>query len=245
MVHPLDSARARLKRADENIRNLELEVRRFFRKSDYTLIKNEDDELFLKAVEYHGRREIPLRFAVLVGEVFHHFRSTMDHVAWQLSTPAAQNAHSIEFPIFLNRPITPKELSRYERKIKGIASPSARKRIEQLQPYNARVPLDDPLWIIHDMNRIDKHRELLLVTTMFNIKLSRPELIAFVLGYRSGDASAITPEIARAFKKDVKVTPHIAFARFGNRENESLVPALSQLAKRTAAVVDSFESEFR
>jgi len=53
--------------------------------------------------------------------------------------------------------------SRGTQVIKGVSS-SAAKKIEELQPFQASTaPEDDPLWQIHELNNIDKHR--FLITT--------------------------------------------------------------------------------
>jgi hypothetical protein len=45
-------------------------------------------------------------------------------------------------------------------KLKGM-HPNARKAIEKLQPYHRKdAYVADPLWIIHELDRIDKHRRL-------------------------------------------------------------------------------------
>src|ERR1700761_1924172 len=85
MDHPLSGAYEKLHRAEENIEKLELEITRFFEESKYPVISNENDQLFLEAIDYHGNRKIPIRFSVLAGEIVHHLRSSLDHVAWQLS----------------------------------------------------------------------------------------------------------------------------------------------------------------
>src|SRR6185369_15898895 len=161
----------RLIRANENIHNLDREVGRFIESGEYRVFSYEDKETLLKAVQYHKSRTVPLRFSVLAGEIIHHLRSCLDHVVWQFSGDwyRRSNRSVIEFPIFETRPIKPKRIAAFNGKIRGISDPGALMLIERLQPYNATYSIDFPPLIIHKMDIIDKHRELVLCTTVGSI----------------------------------------------------------------------------
>jgi hypothetical protein len=182
---------------------------------------------------------------VLAGEIVHHLRSSLDHVAWQLSSEAYRRtkAHAIEFPIFDTKPVKKDEISRYDRRIKGITSPSARKIIKEIQPYQRPDPLDDPLWIVHDMDRIDKHRELVFVFGSFSVLLP-PELANYALLDANGKLFPMAPEIASSIKKESKVTPQIAFGEFGKKKGKFVVIALFQLTNFVRDTVRLFADEF-
>jgi hypothetical protein len=245
LPHPLSGAYEKLQRADESIQNLYAEITRFFEESKYPIIDNSDDKLFLEAIDYHGKREIPIRFSVLAGEIIHHLRSSLDHVAWQLSSETYRrtHTHAIEFPVFDTEPIKKDDISKYERKIKGITSPSARKIIKDIQPYQTADPLDDLLWIVHDMDRIDKHRELTFVFPSFSVLLP-PELAQYALLDASGKLLPMSAEIANSIKKQSKVTPQIAFGEFGKRKGKFVVIGLFQLTNFIRDTVKLFAGEF-
>lgn len=245
LPHPLSGAYEKLERADESIQNLYAEISRFFEESEYPVIDNSDDKLFLEAIDYHGKREIPIRFSVLAGEIVHHLRSSLDHVAWQLSSEAYRRTHRrlIEFPIFKDEPIEEREVSKYEGKVKGITSPSARKIIKDIQPYQRPDPLDDLLWIVHDMDRIDKHRELVFVFPSFSVLLP-PELAGYAMLDASGKLMPLSADLANSIKKESKVTPQIAFGEFGKRKGKLVVIALFQLKNFVHHTVRLFADEF-
>src|SRR5207302_10873159 len=106
MGHPFDGIEEKLKRADQNIRNLDSEMASWIQSSDYPTIPNDNIEVFQKAVDYHAAREMPLRFSVLAGEVVHHLRSCLDHLAWAFSSTKERTEHPtrIEFPVFGSEP---------------------------------------------------------------------------------------------------------------------------------------------
>jgi hypothetical protein len=161
--HPFAGIATKLERADENIINLHNEIVRFFKGSKYPVIPKPNEQGWQEAVDYHRDLQIPKRFSVLAGEIIHHLRSSLDHIVWHFSSAEARRDHdnALEFPIYRNLP-SKKELPGYQRKVQGISNSRVLTLIKDLQPYN-RVPdvSDDPLLIVHDMDRFDKHRELM------------------------------------------------------------------------------------
>jgi hypothetical protein len=220
----------------------------FFKKSRYPTIPHKNEKVFQEAVDYHSKRGVPLRFKILTGEIIHHLRSILDHIAWQLSSATARGtpaiAVQIEFPVFAKRPITKKEKSRYGRKVQGISSSRALKLIEQLQPYNrlpGKNPLDDPIWIIHDLDRIDKHRELMLV--FLALRLDLPSWFMFqatMLNQKAKLAGEPPPTTGKAVQMYGKASPHISFRQSGKGEKEPIIPALTHLANVTGDVIRRF-----
>ncbi len=97
----------------------------------------------------------------MVGDVAHNLRSALDHLACQLFLASGRDdCANTEFPIYW-------EGNRYATagrgKVAGIADP-ALAVIDRLQPYLAGDRFyDDPLYLVHQFDRIDKHRGLLLV----------------------------------------------------------------------------------
>jgi hypothetical protein len=74
-----DGIHEKLKRADENIVNLQAEVSRFFQECEYPVMPKVQDKEHTKALAYYKSMKIPLRFSVLSGEIVHHLRSCLDH----------------------------------------------------------------------------------------------------------------------------------------------------------------------
>lgn len=250
MAHPLDGAHEKLERANENILNLEREIAAFLQDGAYPVIPNDKPEAVQEAVESHTNRIIPQRFAILSGEIIHHLRSCLDHIAWQLSSPQkrAQDPRGIEFPIYLSEPVDKDAIRRYERKIEGIG-PTGRKIIEAMQPHRRDPafmltgPLNDPLWIIHDMDATDKHRELILTSATFDVPVGGMESIWLML-YRETDF----PEgdivgLGRAFDPNSKVTTQISFREFGGRKIQPVIPGLSKLTRYVHRVLLVFADE--
>ena len=255
MAHVLDGARVRLKRADENIRNLETEIAPLLsglptipfsgENPQFTDEDRKNWEILTKA-----NTNIDPRLAVLAGEIVHHLRASFDHVAWQLSSVSVRTSSTtqIAFPVSVIDPSTNKdELRSYQRKVKGITSVSALARIDSLQPYKASNPSVHPLWLIHDLDRIDKHRELVLVAAAVhtNIRIQLPALVeqhVFETKPRRvvalGDRSSLQVEgqLCGQIALDKSLT--------GKGAAEPVVPFLKNLLRFASDSVEGFSGEF-
>jgi hypothetical protein len=246
MDNPFAGIEEKLKRSDENIVNLNGEVASFFQTSDYPVIPHPDDKLWQKAIDYHTNRKIPLRFSVLAGEIVHHLRSCLDHVVWHFSDDTARRKHPtmLEFPVFKREPISEKEIARYEGKIQGISSVAVRGLIETLQPYHVGADgANHFIGVVHDMDRFDKHRELVIVfpIALLYFPPGLDDLRQKFILYQHGKLpKAEIWAMQRAVKDNAQVTPQIAFEKFGKWEYQAVIPALQQLSRKLRAIVSRF-----
>jgi hypothetical protein len=247
--HPFAGIAEKLKRADQSIFDLHNEIIKFFGDSEHPTIPKPDSQGWQEAVDYHKSLTVPKRFSVLSGEIVHHFRSCLDHVVWHFSSPTyrATYENAIEFPVF-REPLTKDDRRRFERKTGGVTSPAVLKIITDLQPYQrGSSAINDPLCIVHDMDRFDKHRELNIVGGCANVTFpagTRISDILFVIGYRDGKLTEAEVAAAqRTLKVDANVTPQVAFAKFGDRKDAFVVPALTELLNALDGVIELFAVE--
>jgi hypothetical protein len=98
---------------------------------------------------------IPDEFATTFGDLLFNLRSALDHAVWALHSPANQTSR-VEFPVCLAAENWA-DLS--ARKI-GTLSGTERDALKSMQPFEAADPSSDPLWLLHELNRVDKHRVL-------------------------------------------------------------------------------------
>jgi hypothetical protein len=115
-------------------------------------------------------------WSAIVGDCVHNLRSARDHLAYQLvlRTGVAPNTYT-QFPIF-DRPPRKRRcpIGPYKRVLPDISpgvSAEIRQVLEVVQPYN-RFALGHPsiraisgLDMLRDLDNIDKHRQLVLVTS--------------------------------------------------------------------------------
>jgi hypothetical protein len=241
--HPFAGITEKLNRSNEDIHNLQAEIARFFQESEYPVLSHDNKKVIPEAVEYHSKREVPLRFSVLAGEVIHHLRSCLDHIVWHFSDPQYRRDHErfIDFPILEERPTPANVFTKYERKIKGIRDSRVIELIERLQPYNGGV--DSPnifLLAIHKLDIIDKHRALVIVTSTgaFEFPL---DLMDRNLAHERGTLNDTSFDFVAEFQSKGKLIPQVAFSDFVWGESEPVVQALGGMHNRVIGVVSQFD----
>jgi hypothetical protein len=104
---------------------------------------------------------VPDRVATLAGEVAHQLRSALDHLANALvADNGGTCTASTAFPVSRSVQLwTTNWKSLVLDKLKG-ASPGVIKRVLQVEPYPGGV--DEWLWMLSELDNIDKHRQVLV-----------------------------------------------------------------------------------
>jgi len=248
--HPFAGIYVKLQRADENIVNLRNEIARFFQECEYPILPDPNHERWKDALNYHRDLRIPQRFSVLAGEIFHHWRSCLDHIIWMFSDPdyRKKNDSVVQFPVF-RKPLDAGARERFEGQIGGITNASVRKTISDLQPHHlGDDALDSHICIVHDMDRFDKHRELTIVHSQASLILASdtpPEIVAVMAAYSEGKTIAGIEKfsVVRALQKHGIILPNVAFAKMGKRENQPVIPSLMQIANEMEKYVAVFMAE--
>lgn len=231
----------KLKRAQENIFDLETEIATFFQEGDHPVLPKDDGKPFLEAIEYHKNRVIPPRFSVLAGEIVHHLRSSFDHVVWHFSAEhLIDNVRHIEFPVF-EKPFNHDSRKMFERKIHAITDTNVRSLIERLQPNNASDPLDDPLYVIHDFDIVDKHRELVIGFPAGSVVFP-VEMQTVIESYQGAHPELDAAQVTHHFKNYGVLMPCISFRDFGRRKIQPVIPGLVDLFNYTVDAVKRFEA---
>lgn len=241
-VTPIDGINEKLKRANENIINLEAEIALFFKECKYPIVGDEDIKALDEKVKYFETLRVPLRFSVLAGEILHHFRSSLDHIAWLLSFSEIREKTPVrvEFPVFCER-FNKDGSPSLKGKIEIFASDAAQQIIKRVQPYNGPDPLNDMLWIIHDLDRKAKHRELPLTFIAFD--MGSPELNAIGNFYADNPGAPFPFHLARKIQQNMKPTPLVAFADFSKGESQPIIPALRSLEGEVRYVLNQLLGE--
>ncbi|MBI1954902.1 MAG: hypothetical protein HYS38_00750 [Acidobacteria bacterium] len=244
--HPLAGIREKLKRAEENIINLEREINLFLDYGGYGSVSDNNVQAIEKLRELHLGREVPIRFSVLAGEIIHQMRSALDHLAWQLSNKTYREKcpAAIEFPIFKKDPTKENKTKEYTRKVQGI-SPPAQAIIESLQPYKGNAPGNHLLQIIHEMDITEKHRELIFITGTFrHIQYPGWQFPGNRGSVFQGDAKFPYFGITKFDPKvDVRgqIAAQVAFAEFGVLKYQPIIPSLKQLLDGAGKIISLFE----
>lgn len=105
-------------------------------------------------------------WSLVVGDCVHNLRSTLDHLAHQLVVLGGGVPRSgrggTAYPIYESGTGVkggPRQV-RIEA-ASGAVAPAVQTRIEELQPYKrSNPPVDDLLWVLSELDNMDKHRQL-------------------------------------------------------------------------------------
>jgi hypothetical protein len=162
----------KLDRAREHLQTFKVKARSWVEGKPYSVVDERDPEPPLDTLSFAGlqRRRfrlaridpVPDPLSLILGDSVHNLRASLDHLAMALAkavTPAMteKQIRGSEFPISDENPIATDLM---DKKI-GCVAPAARIIIEALQPHHrGNKYRDDPLWQIHELDRIDKHRSL-------------------------------------------------------------------------------------
>jgi len=175
MPHPLDGCQMKLQRADKHLDELQGAVGAFLSRNPYELLTEHNDETGYWNFRVKVRDAPPLSLSAITGDVVHNLRSALDHLIWQLVSlgPCAPDQRA-EFPIFKDE----KHYLREAPKKMGGAPSAARTTIDRLQPYHRGDAAEShPLWMLHELDIIDKHRALHVTTTVLvGSSLSIPDV---------------------------------------------------------------------
>jgi hypothetical protein len=266
-MHPLDGIIAKLQRADESIGNLNSEINAFIRNNahQHSIVSHFENEGREYVIEARGSMEVPLRLAVLTGEIVHHLRSMLDHLVTALAGRNGQRPlNNHQFPICRKQEKFIKAVK--SGNITGV-SPAAEKLISDAQPYIQPSPEEYFLTILHDFDNCDKHSLLLVVAAAAamgeQVRVGSDEAEAARLGISPhttltnlvpgrGKLSQDGVEIARiglaepspTFYANVNIAIQIAFEKAGLAEMIPATDALTILRNATATLIASFSSEF-
>jgi hypothetical protein len=156
----------KLQRAQEHIMTLLVEnTDQYFNEKPYEITIEPDDETGLAHTAYISFVEpLPPTFAIRIGEALYQLRSTLDHTVTMLSD-VRPDSRATEFVITDDREsFDGIGKPRLSKRLDAIQAPGARSFIEAVQPFNERSgdPVDNALWVLHELFMADKHRRLLL-----------------------------------------------------------------------------------
>ena len=269
MAHPLDGCRAKLNRAAETIQSLGAEIEVFLSSgaSEIAITRQHQPDGLEYAFIARGNPEVPLRFAVLVGEIVHHMRSSLDHVVHALIVRNGQTpTRTSQFPICVSAKAFKDARSRGQ--IRGLRSSAAR-LVEAVQPFTSQTPDDTVLSVVNQMDILDKHKLLVVVTAAValgdSITIGADEEVAGtqarqgkspnIVGFGDPTPRKLSPDgvqvfgirladPAPEFEAEATFIPQIAFEKCGRVRLAPVIQSLSGMLAGTRHTVESFMYEF-
>ena len=161
-------------------------------------------------------------------------------------TAVKSPTNSADDRIFLHPP-DGRHAKRYEKQIEGIDK-RGRQLIQAEQPYHRTPalltgPESHPLWLIHDLDRIDKHRELVLTIAAFEISATGMAGSFVALYRRIGRPEQEIAELARTLAPETQISTRIAFKTFGGRTPQEVITGLRSLRDYVVKLAQRFDED--
>jgi hypothetical protein len=203
----------KLDRAVQHLERLQSEVKRWLGRHPYFVVSKFDPQRGEHSIWVQPESDPPPELGLIIGDCLHNLRSALDSLvydlarAYQRGALPPQVAGRSEFPIF----IEPKKFKENRNRKIGATDPDVQAAIKELQPFNewtsfrffmvtqsmrAHPEAYHPLWLLHKLSVIDKHRERHL--TLFG-----PEQVMF--GGPNADIKVATARDATSIKDRTKV----------------------------------------
>jgi hypothetical protein len=179
-----ESARLKLERATEHAIAVEKMIDVWLDSDAYTIGSEIDPKTGDKVRRAQIREQPPVKISLLVGDTVQNLRAALDHSIYalaerQLGTIPLEIEESLMFLIVGHQNSKGKSAdgaavfaAQWKRRLSCL-SDDARRAIEYEQPYFHDRPRDGyrfhPLWVLHEMSRIDKHRRVTVATAWLGL----------------------------------------------------------------------------
>lgn len=185
---PFEVPKAKVERARKQIAAFDKAVRDFYGAHPYRVVPAElNDKAQTYTLRIADFQELPLvDCSILIGEIAHDLRSALDQLVCELailSNPKSDISicDDTAFPIYALGPRSGKRKDRFNPKTPRIRplKRQFRAEIKRLQPYHRRNrQRKSPLWMLHELNNMDKHRCIAVVaTSVASMALVGPKMI--------------------------------------------------------------------
>jgi hypothetical protein len=253
----LPESKAKIERAEEQIHNLESELNAFLKTKPYGVLRYYDVQAGERVDRFRVNAVAPLRFAVIVGEILHDLRSSLDQVICHLiRTNAGDTAITKDsgFPFSNTANGFPSVLGG---KVKG-ARAEVMEMVRQIEPYPGGN--GNGIWRLHQANVEEKHKLSVIVGCACRSYSYNPWA-----GIRTGASQHLPPmrwiitgvpritvedgaELRRVksafdaeFNDEDEFTFEIAFSQPKILEGEALIPTLTQFVGLTKSTLKLFD----
>lgn len=182
MEPEIDGIRLKLKRAWDQLKGIETELRAFVKSDFYEPRIEFDAQSQILTAKVHIKNAPDPMWGVRIGEVIHNCRSALDYVIWELyilNNRRAPITKQNQFPVFETQlGFNNRGVGKF---LDGIGS-RAIDLIKSEQPFpknegGTGEGIKSPLWHLHELSNADKHRRIYLTSALIEeFKFTFPPL---------------------------------------------------------------------
>lgn len=161
----------KLRRAREHAKALNDAVQWWLESQPYRIAEEIDTKTDTKEFVVIAERQPPVRLSLMLGDAIQNLRSALDYLVGDLARHNAGGHLMPKIESDLMFPITTspgafKHAVRRQARLGCVAARPAA-LIQRLQPYrHGQDPTAHPLWVLHQLSNIDKHRHLALLMSV-------------------------------------------------------------------------------
>jgi hypothetical protein len=238
--------RLKIERAKKHVRDLDSCIKSFLAKKPYTLAAKPHPIAEIRHTTLYVAHvdPVPDDISLIVGDAIHNLRSALDYLMWQLvEAGGGVPDRNIYFPIAETAQQYQSAIG--NREIQKI-TPNALHIISSVQPYQT---LDQTLWLLHQLDIIDKHRLLLTVTASMdkwgvdlakgsNIWFNEDRFIPLIAGY---EVVNIPTGTYNKPDQEFQLGVDIAFGESEIPEGELVLYTLNKMADFVNGLASKFE----
>jgi hypothetical protein len=240
----------KIKRANQHIRELN-EILNAFQKTHFYRLSMEDNaDLRKNIVTFSVTEEIPSDVPLVIGDAVHNLCTALDHAVYEMLILSGGSAGVwTKFPFEKTRQEL--EATLQGGTIQRLGLDLITLIMEVIQPYKGG---NDPLYGLHDLDIVDKHRLILPVlsfTTLSHVVVASRENTQAV----SGDSLKVKPGerlsilFSGSDRFDLKdygqPTLHVLFDNIEVFKGQPVVPTLHQLSQLVSGIIQKIAETWR
>lgn len=241
------SARAKLTWAKKHIYELEGRFQAFVELSPYTVVLKSDPD-GTTSVTLVLQEDVPLELGLLIGDIIHNLRCSLDHATWELVglDKGTQDRYT-KFPTGADR-------QSYVAACRGLKTPrdDTKQFFIDLEVFTRGKSAS--IYQMHLLDNVDKHMVLTPVVAAGRVtgaravnedgktitSLDTMTLTTGNVGHQS--FFRVASGIRIEFDNHTKVVPEIFFSEWEHRKGRLVIPTLMMLTEDVSVVLDSFEA---
>jgi hypothetical protein len=168
MTKPLGDAWAKFNRAKAHSHSLSRKISAWVKSQGnrpiFTMELSEDKKRGCLIIRIRRVKRLPRAWSLIAGDALFNFRASLDYVAWQLvqagTNPNTSHPERVQWPIVAKEPDAN---GMFHDRLPGI-SPRHRALVEVCQPYKGEAGKLNPLVVLNEISRHDKHRKITVVS---------------------------------------------------------------------------------
>ena len=157
----LASVLIRIERSKMHLADFEARAKPLLAECRDAVISDYDEQRSEYVVRIGRIPPIPPLLSVIIGEAIHNLRVSLDYLMWQIVIACGETPNeNTAFPILTTSP-APNRYGQVHVNVNPSVPKDIQRTLDEIQPYKLVHPRNHQLAVLHNLNIVDKHREML------------------------------------------------------------------------------------